>query len=136
MLERIDELARQRESFAFETTLSACSFAPLLRRLAEAGYSSRLVIIWLRDADVSIARVAERVQRGGHNIPPDIVRRRYIGGIKNLIEVYLPIVARWQIFDNTSRVFTLVAEGEATRTIRVEDELIWQEIHNQAGHAL
>ena len=38
MLGRLRELAKQRTSFAFETTLASRSFAPWIRRLVETGY--------------------------------------------------------------------------------------------------
>jgi predicted ABC-type ATPase len=43
MLARLAELARQREDFAFETTLASRTFAPFLRRLQRGGYHVRLV---------------------------------------------------------------------------------------------
>lgn len=57
MLARIDDLARQRASFAFETTLASRSFAPWLQNLIQTGYRFHLVFLWLPDADFAVDRV-------------------------------------------------------------------------------
>lgn len=81
MLRRIDELAKRRESFAFESTLAARSFAVLLRRLKADGYTVRLIYVWLQRPEIAISRVAERVRRGGHQIPEETIIRRYTTGL-------------------------------------------------------
>jgi predicted ABC-type ATPase len=101
MLVRLDELARQHISFGFETTLASRSFAPWLRlRLAE-GYAVHLVFLWLADPELALARVARRVELGGHSVPDDVVRRRYAAGLRNFFELYRPIMSTWQVFDNS-----------------------------------
>lgn len=68
MLERIRKLARERRDFAFETTLASRTFAPWLRRLQSQGYRFHLVYLWLPTVELCVARVAERVRRGGHAV--------------------------------------------------------------------
>ena len=85
MLQRLHELSQRKESFAFETTLAARSYATWLRQLRALGYSTHLLFVWLRSADLAIERVAERVRRGGHAIPPEEIRRRYERGVGNLL---------------------------------------------------
>jgi predicted ABC-type ATPase len=65
MLERLRELAREGRDFAFETTLASKSFAPWLRTLQSDGYTCHLVYLWVPTVELAIARVAERVRRGG-----------------------------------------------------------------------
>lgn len=62
MLRRLQELARQGVSFAFETTLASRSFAPWIRELAQTGYQFHLVFLWLPSADFAVQRVADRVR--------------------------------------------------------------------------
>ena len=62
---RVRELARDGRNFAFETTLASRSFAPWLKDLQNVGYTFHLVYLWLPTVDLAIARVAERVRRGG-----------------------------------------------------------------------
>jgi len=77
MLSRLHELSERKESFAFESTLAARSYASWLKRLRGQGYEVHLIFVWLRSIDLAIGRVAERVLRGGHDIPPKEIRRRY-----------------------------------------------------------
>lgn len=81
MMSRLRELARQRASFAFETTLASKTLAPWIRDLIDAHYSFHLVFLWLPSADFALERVASRVQAGGHNVPAIAVRRRYARGL-------------------------------------------------------
>jgi len=69
MLERLHALAQERTDFAFETTLAGRSLAGWLDNLRQSGYVVHLVYFWLESADLAVARVAERVSMGGHNIP-------------------------------------------------------------------
>src|SRR6267142_6557662 len=103
MLGRLHELSEKRDSFAFETTLAARSYAPWLRRLCQKGYEVHLLFVWLRSVDLAIERVAGRVRRGGHAIPPQEVRRRYERGIRNLFDLYIPLAETWAIYDNSEQ---------------------------------
>src|SRR5436309_2558515 len=62
LLERISELARLRQDFAFETTLASRSFAPFLRALQAEGYRVQIIYVWLRTPELAVQRVAERVR--------------------------------------------------------------------------
>ena len=80
MLNRLKTLAQQKADFAFETTLAARSFAPFLRQCQAQGYQVNLIYVWLNTVELAITRVALRVASGGHNIPEDVIRRRYDRG--------------------------------------------------------
>ena len=84
----MDELEASRASFAVETTLASRSLAPRLQRLRAAGYVVRVYYVWLPDAETAVNRVADRVRRGGHSIPEDVIRRRYERGLRNFLGVY------------------------------------------------
>lgn len=101
MLERIDTLLSKGESFSIETTLATRSYAGLVRRAQHAGYTVYIVFFWLRTPELALQRVAERVQAGGHNIPPDVVRRRYAAGIRNLFNIFADVVDGWAVYDNS-----------------------------------
>jgi predicted ABC-type ATPase len=88
MLQRIRELARERRDFAFETTLASRTFAPWLRKLQSQGYRFHLVYLWLPTVELAVARVAERVRRGGHAVADDIVRRRYERSLGHGVKAY------------------------------------------------
>jgi predicted ABC-type ATPase len=88
MLQRIRELARERRDFAFETTLASRTFAPWLRKLQSQGHRFHLVYLWLPTVELAVARVAERVRRGGHAVADDIVRRRYERSLGHGVKAY------------------------------------------------
>ena len=77
---------------------------PWLRTLRAADYRAHLVFLALPSADVAVARVAERVRRGGHSVPEDVVRRRCTSGLKNLFANYINAVDTWQIYDNSGTI--------------------------------
>ena len=116
MISRINDLMKKGETFAVETTLSTHSYVNLIKRAHKSGYMVGLISLWLSSPEVAIKRVAKRVSEGGHNIPVDVIRRRYHAGIQNLVEIYSQIVDRWILIDNNS-TSVIVAEtvtGETT----------------------
>ena len=128
-LARLEELANARASFAFETTLSARSYAPWLKALQATGYEFHLFFLWLPSADMSIARVAERVRSGGHNVPEETIRRRYEGGLANLRTLYIPLANSWQLIDNTRRdKRRLIASGGLDIPAEVYSPNLWRRI--------
>jgi predicted ABC-type ATPase len=113
MLRRIDALAEQRVDFSIETTLSGKSYVPWLRRLRNSGYAVHLYFLWLPEVLMSIERVADRVRKGGHNIPEPVIRRRYSAGIKNLFQAYRPLLVSWTLFDNSNPLlYTIASEKD------------------------
>ena len=111
MLLRIDELLEANETFSIETTLATKSYANLVRRAQEKGYSVTLLYFWLNSPELAVKRVARRVSEGGHNIPQDVIYRRYEKGIKNLTKIFIPIVDSWIVIDNSIEPREVLAEG-------------------------
>jgi predicted ABC-type ATPase len=112
MLKRINSLVEQQATFAFETTLSSKTFANLISRAHERSYETELIYLALPSAEVAIERVAARVKAGGHNIPTNVITRRFYRSLSNLFELYIPLVNRWRIFDNYAEPPAPVASGE------------------------
>ena len=102
MLERIEFLLKQGQTFAIETTLSTTSYTNLVSRAQGLGYEVHLLFFWLSSPEVAYERVARRVEEGGHNIPRGVIERRYWRGLRNLFEKFMPIVDYWAIYDNNS----------------------------------
>jgi predicted ABC-type ATPase len=109
-LRRIAELIDSRSDFAFETTLSGRAYARLLHRLRDAGFEIALFYLWIPGVEFSAARVASRVENGGHDIPPEAIERRYLKSLRNLFQLYMPLADRTLIFDNSGEKATLIAE--------------------------
>lgn len=101
LLERIRESAADQQDFGFETTLSGRSYVKLIRGLREQGYRIELFFLWLPTAEMAVSRVAERVRKGGHNIPEAVIRRRFKLGLQNLFYLYRSIVDDCWILDGS-----------------------------------
>lgn len=128
MIERIYELLDRGVDFAFETTLTTLSYINTIKIAKEKGYSVTLLYFWLNDVNLAIERVKIRVSEGGHNIPEEVVRRRYFRGIFNLANKFIAKCDYWIVINNSSRPFTFIAEGQGISEIKVFDEKIWQQI--------
>lgn len=122
MLERIDTLLKGNENFAFETTLSTKSYKHRLLEAKENGYTIKLLFFWLPSIEMAINRVAIRVLEGGHNIPTDVIARRYSRGIINLFKIYIPLCDEWAVFDNSYETSQLIAEGIQSEAIIANNE--------------
>ena len=111
MLLRIDELLASDETFSIETTLATRSYSELVKRAQEKGYKVTLLYFWLNSPELAVERVARRVREGGHNIPKDVIYRRYKKGLKNLFNIFIPIVDSWMIVDNGVEPREIIAKG-------------------------
>jgi predicted ABC-type ATPase len=127
MLQRLNELARERVDFAFESTLSGRAYLAFLRNLRESGYAVEVYYLWLRSADLAITRVRQRVLRGGHNIPEETIRRRYGRSIQNFWTAYRREADSWFVYDNSGPVAALVAAGTGDDEAVVGDPGRWAE---------
>jgi predicted ABC-type ATPase len=136
MLQRLKELAAERVSFAFETTLASRTFAPWIAEQIRKGYSFQLIFLWLPRVEMSIERVAGRVRDGGHAVPEETIRRRYEAGLRNFFELYRPLTARWNLYDNTSNLKPRpIASGRGAKTMRLHDLATWKSIRTEWGNA-
>jgi len=124
MHQRLRELAERRADFAFETTLSGRAYAPLLREMRAGGYRIWLDFLWIPSLDVTLKRVRQRVAKGGHDIPDDVQQRRFHVGVRNLAELYRPLVQRWRLYENTGESPFLVAEEQDGRFSVVDAPLL------------
>lgn len=112
MLEMINELTERAESFAIETTLSGGLYQRWISLWQEVGYYVELHFLYLNSVDLALSRVMERVRSGGHNVPDEIVRRRYKKGWRNFEEVYRDLVDEWTVYDNSGSQPVILASGE------------------------
>jgi len=128
MLQRIKELIKHRIDFAFETTLSSRSYVKTIIEAKKYDYFITLVYFWLSSPDLAIERVKNRVKEGGHNIAVDVIKRRYLSGVKNLFNLYFPISDYWIIIDNSENPFKLIAEGNAMKDKQISDNNTWTKI--------
>ncbi len=122
MLKRINELLTENENFAFETTLSTKSYKNKVIEAKERGFRVTLLFFWLQNVELAIERVKIRVSEGGHNIESEVIERRYIRGIRNLFEIYLPIVDGALIFDNSEGQHELLAHKQIDGLLNIMNQ--------------
>jgi predicted ABC-type ATPase len=126
MLNRIHQLFKEKKSFSIETTLSSKTYLPLIKEMKQKGYTITLIFLWLRNVEIAKYRVAKRVSEGGHNIPVDVIERRYKRGLLNL-EKYLSLVDSWFVYDNTLGQYELIAM-ELKKSKKIINFDTWQKI--------
>lgn len=127
MLNRIQELLKEKNDFAIETTLATRSYVSLVKDAVEKNFEVVLLFLWLPSVDLAKKRVAERVFEGGHNIPPDVIERRYNAGLKNL-RLFLPLTNRWYIFNNEGIPAVEIARGGFSIQTEISNFVLWEQI--------
>jgi predicted ABC-type ATPase len=122
MLLRINDLLKNGESFAFETTLSTKSYKSKVMEAKKNGYTITLLFFYLHSVGLAKERVKTRVLEGGHNIEPEVIERRYFKGIQNLFKIFLPIVDGAMVFDNSFGEHNLIAQKTIDGNLQIIDE--------------
>ena len=126
MLRRLEQLITDRKSFAFETTLSGLPYLRFIRQAKAAGFDVVFFFVHLHSYKLAQYRVAFRVSKGGHNIPLDVIKRRYYKGLQNFA-TYQLLVDDWYVFDNSGTEYVLVAKSIAGE-IRIDNFGIYQKL--------
>jgi predicted ABC-type ATPase len=127
MLRRLDELAATGHDFGFETTLSGNAFLSAIERWRLAGYTIRIVYLWLDTAEMAISRVHKRASQGGHTVPDDVVRRRYERGLANFMHRYRDAADRWHLYDNADPLDRRAVARGSVGVVEVIDPERWEE---------
>ena len=129
MRKRMDALMADGADFAFETTLATRYYTRFIRMAQERGYFVSLLYFWLPTPDQAVERVARRVAEGGHNVPPEVVRRRYYRGIRYLTSLYTKECDYWVIYDNSSvEGVKKIAYGTRDEIREVVDSVSYRQI--------
>lgn len=122
MLMRIKYLLARDADFCVETTLATRSLVGIIREAKEHGYKVTILYFWLSSPEMAIQRVHARVSAGGHNIKDEVVRRRYYMGQRYLFSTYIPLCDQWILADNSKPPFSVIAEGNHSKTFIKEQE--------------
>lgn len=128
LIERMRALIGNARSFALETTCSGRSFLPYLENCRASGYTITLYHFWLSSPELSLQRVAKRVRQGGHNIPTEVILRRFRKGLWNMRHLYLPLADTAAIYDNSGTGRVLIATKENSFRLRIHDAERWARI--------
>jgi predicted ABC-type ATPase len=134
MLKRLHELGAANQDFAFESTLSSRTFAPFLKQLKSKGYHVTICYFALTSSRLALQRVKLRVALGGHDVPADVVKRRFGRSLHNFFQLYAELADEWIMFDNASgknaRPIAQSTNGQQT----IEDEALWLKLQ-KLSHA-
>ena len=113
LLTEFKSLVGRKETFALESTLSGKTYLRLLQDAKRRGFRIYLHYLWLPTPTIAIARVRERVKKGGHNVPVADIRRRFSRSLRHLVSGYAPLADRWAVWNNESSPPLLLAESKS-----------------------
>lgn len=116
MLELIDDYRRKGESFGFETTLAGKRWFRMIDALKKSGYNIFIYFLDLIDGELAVSRVRYRVEKGGHGIPEETIRRRYVRSRCNFWYNYKELSDSWYLFNNSSNNPEVVANYNEGQT--------------------
>jgi predicted ABC-type ATPase len=120
-------LFKSKVDFAFDTTLSTKSYRSLLVEAKAEGYKVVMIFFWLQSSELAKERVKERVKKGGHNIPEEVIERRYNRGLQNLFK-FIQLINHWAVWNNSEGPASIIAQGNQTLAITVYNDDIWSTI--------
>ena len=121
-LQQLTTSIESATSFVVESTLAGRGLARYVDRMNEAGFVTRIAFVFVDSADLCVRRVRERVQKGGHYVPEEDVRRRYVRSKANFWTLYRPKVNRWHLLINSEDRFVDVAAGTGAETFVLDAE--------------
>lgn len=131
MIDRIIHLLKEGQTFAFETTLATRSYVKLIKQAQKRGYFVTLLFFSLASPEQAVKRVAKRVSEGGHNIPLDVIYRRYDGGLSNLFNLYMPTCDYWALYDNSICPAKKIASGCMDNSVNILEPTIYNKFKKQ-----
>lgn len=134
MLTRLHQLADASEDFAFESTLSSRTFAPFLRDLKARGYGVAIYYFSLANASLAVRRVKLRVALGGHDVPSDVVKRRFGRSVHNFFSLYAPLASRWAVFDNSQSPHARLIATSDDDNLIIKETSTWLKLQKLANH--
>ena len=112
----LERAVAERLDFAFETTLGGTTMTRILGEAVAAGVEVRIFYVGLASPELHLARVRQRVDGGGHDIPEEDVRRRWRHSRMNLVRL-LPVLTELRVYDNSAAADP--AAGQAPRPVLV-----------------
>jgi predicted ABC-type ATPase len=116
------QLARS-EDFIVESTLSGRTLKSYLTRARSAGFQVTIVFVFLDSPETCVARVRDRVRGGGHDVPEEDIRRRFLRSCRNFWHIYREIADYWYVVYNSSGYFKRIASGEPNLTSVLDSKI-------------
>jgi predicted ABC-type ATPase len=126
MLQRIRQLMKEGVDFAFETTLATRSYVGLIHEAKSLGFEINLIFFWLDSPEMARLRVQSRVAKGGHNIPSEVIERRYYRGLNNLVNLYMSVCDSWWVYNNMFSEPLLICSGFKNEIYNYPENDLWK----------
>jgi predicted ABC-type ATPase len=108
---QLARLARSKDDFAFESTLSGLTYLNRLKRWKARGWRIEIVYLRISSPRLALRRIAARVKQGGHNVPRKDVLRRFTRSWINFQESYRLLADEWTVYDNSGDVPKVIEQG-------------------------
>ena len=128
---RMESLLKKDANFAVETTLSALSYIEKVHKAQEEKFVVNLLFFWLNSTDLAIERVKLRVSQGGHNVPEDVIVRRYYRGLYNFFNHYMDICDNVMFFDNSGEKPRLIMGRVQNNDVDIYDPQLYEELKSK-----
>ena len=132
MLRRLQQLGNSGVDFAFESTLSSRTFAPFLQGLKARGYRVVIYYFSLANAQLAVRRVKLRVGLGGHDVPADVVKRRFGRSLSNFFTLYasleLSLADEWTLYDNSNAQKIVRVAARLDNELNILEPQTWQKL--------
>ncbi len=132
MLKRLHELGEAQQDFAFESTLSSKTFLRFLKKLKSQGYHVAIYYFALTSSRLAVRRVKLRVSLGGHDVPADVVQRRYGRSLHNFFQLYTGVADEWIMFDNSGGKSARPIARHINTKQTIEDNALWLKLQKQS----
>ena len=115
VVKQMNQAIESKRSFHQETTLSGQGQKKWIEKAKAQGYEVNLFYVGIDNADLAIQRVKQRVEKGGHGIPDELIKKRYSQSLKNL-EYIAPLCDNVMLYDNT-KIFVPIYERQGEKIV-------------------
>ncbi len=132
VVNRVSKFIADRIPFALETTLSGSSYSHQVIEAKRLGFIVKLYYIYLNSPELSLQRIADRVRKGGHDVPSEVVLRRYERSLRNCFRHCIEAVDSWQVIDNSTSEFRPIASGDRSHRI-FQDKALYNTLNEKYG---
>ena len=125
--ELLEESFQGNEDFAFETTLSGRIYLTRIPAWQRLNWKFVLFYLFIPSPMLCLARVKERVLKGGHDVPEQDIRRRYQNSLHNLFK-YTEVCDQTFCFDNSQKQRKSIFEKSQGQDFFVYDQEIFSQL--------
>ena len=112
MLQRIESNLVEENTFSIESTLSTRYYIQLVNEVQKRGYKVLILFLYLKNSKIAKARVKKRVELGGHDIPLEVIQRRYERGLFNFFNYFKNSANNWYFIDNENDTRLLASKTD------------------------